>query len=270
MDFLDDPPNVDQDLYLLLGVTANATTAEIKTAYKRMALKHHPDKVHEALRDEANSQFQKIAFAYGILSDDARRRAYDDTGRTTDAEFEWADFVREQFKAVISDDMIIDFKNKYQGSDEEKNDLLDAYVKSKGNMGKIYQSIMLSNPLDDEHRFREIIDKAIADGEVDSFKAYVKESAKSRAGRLKTARTNAKEAEQSKKEFAAKKKAASKPASDSLAALIANRHATRESDNFISRIEQKYGGGKKRKCKEPLEPSEEAFAAVAARKRSKP
>ena len=57
--------------YAVLSVPRNAALAEIKKAYRRLALKHHPDKGGD------ESMFKIISAAYEILSDDARRAEYD-------------------------------------------------------------------------------------------------------------------------------------------------------------------------------------------------
>ena len=59
------------DYYNTLGVPASATAAEIKKAYKSLAMKHHPDKGGD------ESTFQKINEAYGILRDPDQRRRHD-------------------------------------------------------------------------------------------------------------------------------------------------------------------------------------------------
>lgn len=63
------------NLYELLGVEKSATKEEIKKAYKKKALEHHPD------RGGDEEQFKKIAEAYDILSDETKRRNYDVTGK---------------------------------------------------------------------------------------------------------------------------------------------------------------------------------------------
>lgn len=57
------------DYYEVLGVARDATTAEIRKAYRKLALSHHPDKVPEEGRVEAESKFKEISQAYEILSD---------------------------------------------------------------------------------------------------------------------------------------------------------------------------------------------------------
>lgn len=65
-----------KDYYKILGVARNANAKAIKKAYREQALKWHPDK-HTDNKDEAEKQFQQVAEAYEVLSDDDKRRAYD-------------------------------------------------------------------------------------------------------------------------------------------------------------------------------------------------
>ena len=65
------------DLYARLGVASDASAAEIKASYRRLALKHHPDKSSDP---HAKERFQAIATAFAVLSDPAKRGAYDQTG----------------------------------------------------------------------------------------------------------------------------------------------------------------------------------------------
>jgi curved DNA-binding protein CbpA len=64
------------DLYERLGVPRNASTEVIKRAYRRLSSLHHPDKGGTV------EQFQLINEAYEILTNDARREQYDETGTT--------------------------------------------------------------------------------------------------------------------------------------------------------------------------------------------
>jgi molecular chaperone DnaJ len=61
------------DLYALLGVTRAATGAEIRRAYRKLALQHHPDRAGAA----SAATFARIAEAYRMLSDPTARTAYD-------------------------------------------------------------------------------------------------------------------------------------------------------------------------------------------------
>ena len=67
------------DYYEILGVPRTASEAEIKNAYRRLALKYHPDKNKGS--KEAEKKFKEIANAYSVLSDEKRRRAYDQGGQ---------------------------------------------------------------------------------------------------------------------------------------------------------------------------------------------
>lgn len=67
-----------QDFYEILGVSKNATPAEIKKGYRKMAVKYHPDKNPDDKAAEEN--FKKAAEAYEILSDENKRARYDQYG----------------------------------------------------------------------------------------------------------------------------------------------------------------------------------------------
>ncbi|ROW17478.1 hypothetical protein VPNG_00656 [Cytospora leucostoma] len=68
------------DLYELLGVDKSATPDQIKKAYRKAALQHHPDKVPEEIREESEAKFKSVTQAYEILRDDEKREAYDQYG----------------------------------------------------------------------------------------------------------------------------------------------------------------------------------------------
>lgn len=67
-----------RDYYEILGVSKNATAEEIKKAYRKMALKYHPDR--NPGDKEAENSFKEAAEAYEILGDEEKRRKYDQYG----------------------------------------------------------------------------------------------------------------------------------------------------------------------------------------------
>src|SRR5210317_875904 len=67
-----------KDYYEVLGITKNASAAEIKKAYRKMAIKYHPDKNPDD--KEAEEMFKTAADAYEVLSDPDKKARYDQYG----------------------------------------------------------------------------------------------------------------------------------------------------------------------------------------------
>ena len=67
-----------RDYYEILGVQRNATEDEIKSAYRKLAMKYHPDKNQGD--KEAEEKFKEVAEAYDVLSDKNKRAMYDQFG----------------------------------------------------------------------------------------------------------------------------------------------------------------------------------------------
>lgn len=66
-----------KDYYKTLGISKGSNEEEIKKAYRRMALRFHPDKNKDA---NAEEKFKEIAEAYEVLSDPKKRAVYDQLG----------------------------------------------------------------------------------------------------------------------------------------------------------------------------------------------
>merc|ERR1712004_655124 len=69
-----------KDYYKILGIDRNANEEDIKKAYKKRALEHHPDRhvgASEEEKSEQEKKFKEVGEAYGVLSDAKKRGRYD-------------------------------------------------------------------------------------------------------------------------------------------------------------------------------------------------
>ena len=69
-----------RDYYEVLGVTKNASDEEIKKAYRKLAMKHHPDRNQGAASKSSEEAFKEAKEAYEMLSEPQKRAAYDQYG----------------------------------------------------------------------------------------------------------------------------------------------------------------------------------------------
>ena len=120
--------------YTELDVPKDATEAQVKTAYKKMALKWHPDKHTESEREVATEKFKKVSEAYSILSNEKRRKYFDKHGTMEgeDDAINMDDLFAEMFAGMGSgsggsfgfvfdfEDMFDDFADGLKGSKESK------------------------------------------------------------------------------------------------------------------------------------------------------
>ena len=67
-----------KDLYEILGVARDASDADLKKAFRGLAMQYHPDR--NPGDDEAEQKFKEINLAYEILKDEEKRAAYDRYG----------------------------------------------------------------------------------------------------------------------------------------------------------------------------------------------
>ncbi|KAI5296589.1 DnaJ sub C member 9 [Ascosphaera acerosa] len=287
----------DPDLYAVLGVSESATQAEIRRAYRRLALQHHPDKVapdaNPADRTRAHTTFQKIAFAYAVLADSARRATYDASGATDESAHhshgvdDWAEFYRTAYADAVSEAAIDKLRAEYKGSAEERQDLLRAYDMYEGDMDKVFETVMLSevgtaDGEGDEQRFAQIIREAIGKGEVPEHAKFTEESAQKKQKRRRRALREAREARQAQEksdndrsEKSTRKRKASPGVAGSeaqLLQLIQSRQRSRQRNQvaFLDALESKHEGkvkgkGRRKADMESAEPPEEAFEAMRDR-----
>ncbi|KMZ73258.1 Chaperone protein dnaJ 6 [Zostera marina] len=171
--------NGEKSLYEILGVENTATRQEIKKAYHKLALRLHPDK--NPGDEEAKENFQRLQKVIAILGDEEKRALYDQTGCVDDSDLSGESFnnLKEFFRSIyktmqVTTADIEDFEANYRGSDSEEKDLKDLYIEFKGNMDRLFCTMICSDPKLDSHRFMDIINNAIAEGELKGFKAYKK------------------------------------------------------------------------------------------------
>ena len=239
-------PEEHEDLYELLGTTKEATVAEIKKAYYKAALLWHPDRADNSSSREATQKFQKIGFAYSILSDSQKRKIYDNTGRVPQegsaGDRDWAEYWRELFPKITVKD-IQEFESKYKKSEEECRDLKDAYVAHRGDMEKILENVLLATA-EDEDRFRELLTAAIQKGELKSYKKFMNEPPSKAKARKRRADKEAIEAKELADELGIENLKSNDDGS--LRSLIQSRSKARM-DDLISNLEAKYGPKQKKK-----------------------
>lgn len=93
-----------KDYYGILGVPRNASDAEIKKAYRKLAMQYHPDRNH-GKEKWANEKFKEINEAYGALGDPQKRRQYDQFGTVGNI----GDIFGSPFTATTFEEMMKDF-----------------------------------------------------------------------------------------------------------------------------------------------------------------
>ncbi|MEA2113418.1 MAG: molecular chaperone DnaJ [Patescibacteria group bacterium] len=70
------------DYYKTLGIEKGASEEEIKKAYRKLALKYHPDRAPKDKKKEHEEKFKKVSQAYSVLSDKNKKAQYDQYGQT--------------------------------------------------------------------------------------------------------------------------------------------------------------------------------------------
>ncbi|GMM34459.1 hypothetical protein DASC09_017840 [Saccharomycopsis crataegensis] len=248
-------PYPDIDPYHTIGVSSDASPADIKKSYRKLCLQHHPDKlVNKSDSEKAQSKefFDKIAFAYSIVGDVKNRKRYDETGSLSlsvsidDDDFNWKDYfdtVKQNIE--ITPQAIEQDKKQYQNSSEELDDIIDAFVYYQGNFLNLFEVIPhLEFSINEEERVFAIIEKAINENKVDSdykkWRKYLQTRDKSRKNYQKKMAKEAKQAEQLKKKLKINRKVENE---DDLKALIQKKN-NRGFDDMISSLERKYGANK--------------------------
>lgn len=166
-----------RDLYEVLHLTKTASESEIRRAYRKKSLQVHPDRASEADKTTATEKFQCLSRVYTVLSDPDKKALYDESGEVDDdvvvQERDWDAYWRLLFQKVTLED-IAEFEKQYKGSEEEKSDLKAAYLDYEGDMDTIMENVLCAT-IEDEERFREIIEMLIAKEGLPKFPAFVNE-----------------------------------------------------------------------------------------------
>ncbi|WIA41573.1 hypothetical protein OEZ86_008938 [Tetradesmus obliquus] len=164
-----------ESLYEMLGLEKEASQADIKKAYYKLALQWHPDRNPDP---EATAKFQALQRIYEVLSDPVKRKLYDNTGSLQECEdMVQGDNFSELYAAFreatkVTEEDVDSFAAKYRGSAEERTDLLQLVNKFRGDMRCVFDWLMLSRTDLDSHRFRDTLEQAVAAGELKAYKAY--------------------------------------------------------------------------------------------------
>ena len=254
-------------LYELLGVESTAEAAQIKRAYLKAARVCHPDKCAD---EDANARFIEVNRAYATLSDEQKRKLYDQMGIVDEEsalpagggtwEAFWNDFYER-----VSTQKLDALAAEYRGSEEESADLRREYRSAKGETGAIIDAMLFAS-VDDEERFRQALQPHIDAGELPKHKAFAREPSGKRAARQKKAAREAKEAEEHARELGF-----DRHGDGSLEAALIARQAERQrgSDGFLNSLAEKYGGTRASAVLTDAA-FEAAQAAMLAKKAGKP
>ncbi len=112
----------NKDYYKTLGVEKSAAKEEIKKAYKKLAMKYHPDRAPDEKKKEYEEKFKEISEAAAVLGDDKKRQQYDQFGSSafqgsSGAGFEGFDFsdIMSQFRSGAFGDFDDIFEQIFSG-----------------------------------------------------------------------------------------------------------------------------------------------------------
>ncbi|CAM9412110.1 unnamed protein product [Ascophyllum nodosum] len=205
----------------------------------------HPDKCPGD--SAAKGRFQALSLVHSVLSDPERRTLYDETGEITEDSDDtnessgdtWFEYWRALFPKITVAD-IESFGKKYQRSQEERDDVLDAYKKCRGEMSAMIDSIMLATEAD-EDRFREIIELAIQQDNLPVFPTFRKGAKRPRS--KSKGKRKAKEAAEAEEELASIMKQRDQEKNKGTTSM--STHRARQFNDMVSSLEKRYGGGEK-------------------------
>ncbi|XP_041722301.1 dnaJ homolog subfamily C member 9 [Coregonus clupeaformis] len=231
-------------LYGVLGISKEATDAEIRRSYYKVSLTVHPDRAPEDL--QATEKFQVLGKLYAVLSDKEQRAVYDEQG-LVDEESDslqqdrcWEEYWRLLFPKITLQD-IQEFERKYKGTEEERQDVMQLYLQHQGDMDAIMASALCCTQ-EDEPRITALIQSAIQAGELTAYPSFIQESTRKKKARKQKADEERQEAEEMQREMGLD------DSDDSLVMMLKQKQKSREQNfnSFLSDLEAKYSkkGGK--------------------------
>ncbi|KAF8012830.1 hypothetical protein BT93_I0863 [Corymbia citriodora subsp. variegata] len=108
-----------EDLYAVLGLKKECTASELRSAYKKLALRWHPDRCSASgTSEEAKTKFQEIQQAYSVLSDESKRFLYDiGAYDKDDDDNEMAQWNFEDLQETFDDMFQREIKTSFVGSE---------------------------------------------------------------------------------------------------------------------------------------------------------
>ncbi|MCP9263928.1 DnaJ-like protein subfamily C member 9 [Dirofilaria immitis] len=151
----------------------------VNTVKQKLSLQFHPDRCDD---DTKKVQTTRVIDDAEISSDDV----------------DWLAKWRLIFKKITKED-IDNFIQKFRDSGEERDAVKEAYIKNKGDLGKILNDV-IGVTYEDEERLRRMISGMIESGELKATRYFISEPEKRKARRRKAAEREAKEAEELLKE----------------------------------------------------------------------
>jgi len=237
-----------KDFYEVLAIPKTSTQKEIKKAYKRLALKVHPD-LNRLDPDKATADFQYLRLIIDVLTHPKKRKLYDANGyidTSTKASEESFDEAYQKWRVVfkkVTKQDIDEFEKKYKGSEMEKEDLINSFILCQGDMQGVMMSVPLST-MEDIPRFCEIVEQGFLDG---SLPKKMKKTFNKSKGKVNMEFSSGEEREA---EEAAKKlglnvegKDSAEPSGETaLIELFRSRKNARKeaSTSFLSMLEEKF------------------------------
>lgn len=126
---------MEKSLYTTLGVSQNATSDEIKKAYRKLARQYHPD-INKA--KDAEEKFKEINAAYEILSDEKKRAQYDQFGDSMFGGQNFSDFARSNQNINLDDILSQIFGGGFQSGFGGGRGFGDAFGGFGGGFGEAF------------------------------------------------------------------------------------------------------------------------------------